>query len=136
MPSFDDQDPPCETCDFAVVCGSARLACRQFVAYFNSDARYAERERRPNRLDYLLVHMDLNVHELRDRIGEIRRETRAQGRDPTYSELSAALGIDADAVAELVVRYARKQGMRVKSVAIDDRSQRGVEDIEDSSVNA
>lgn len=136
MPSFDDQDPPCDSCQFKLACGSANLACRQFVAYFNSDVRYAERERRPNRLDYCLVHMDLNVHELWATIGNVRRAARAEGRDPTFTELSAALGIDTEAVSELVLRYARRQGMRVSSVAVDDRCQRGVADSKDSSVNA
>ena len=132
-----DSAPPCESCEFMTLCASKKLACRQFVGWFNAEGRYSDQERKPNRLDFHRVNDDrINIHQLRDRVGEIRRVAKSQGRDPTYSEISAAIGLDVDAVAELVVRYARKQGMRVSSVAVDDRRSRSVAAAEDSPVNA
>ena len=123
MPS--EFDSPCQSCELATVCRSAMLACRQYVAHFNNEADYAAQERRPNRLDYLLAHSEgLNVHELRERVADMKRQAKEAGETLTYSRIAISLGIDPDGVAELVQRYASKQGMRVTSVATDDRAMR------------
>lgn len=112
---------PCDDCEHRVRCGREKLACQQYVSFFNPRGDYTRFPRIPSRVDYLRAHDDLIVHECYKVIAEVRRRARAEGRIPTVDEMMRGLKLDKAATVELLFRYMLRQGM-TGDVATDDGS--------------
>lgn len=126
---------PCDDCENRIRCAREKLACQQYVSFFNPRGDYTKFPRIPSRVDYLRAHTDLRLHDCYKIIAEVRRKARAEGRMPTLAEMMDGLGLDKTATVELLEKYMARQGM-TGDVATDDGAAGSGPHAQDSSVNA